>query len=289
MTSFKAHLSLLQTSLVEKLTAESKRDSKQVDAVAARVRDLERVETATRDLLLKLEDRNSDLKKGDEFKARVEIERVKALEAEAGQICAVRERDEVEVKLKGLESEFEQFRKNNELASIIAGAAATERRAESLEASKRHYKAQWIRTLRDLANTKKLLQQEIEDRLRNSQKELDTVKMQLLAKDELGSVENERKMIDTMRRTSGVKEEKSVTFPENPCVNQKENSNTVAGGKESNGILRETKRQSLDRRIQAKVERLVKERDSLVDSGLYSGDDRLFRELDVRVGNLSKR
>ncbi|KAJ3400727.1 hypothetical protein HDU80_006660, partial [Chytriomyces hyalinus] len=322
MTSFKAHLSQLQTSLVEKLTAEfSKRDSKRVDAVAARVRDLERIETATRDLLLKLEDRDSVLKSGeedlarrkeeveryfrrkddetkdtarrlgDEFKARVEMERVKALEAEAGRIRAVRERDDVEVKLKRLESEFEQFRKNvmegkvsgmgvtpaemgeatvaaikNELASVVAGAAATERRAESLEASKRHYKAQWIRTLRDLAKTKKLLQQEIEDRLRKSQKELDTVKMRLLAKEELGSVENERKMIDAMRReiahlksTSGVKEEKSVTFPENPRVNQKENTNTVAGGKESSGILRETKRQNLDPRIQAEVERLVKE------------------------------
>ncbi|KAJ3244477.1 hypothetical protein HDU78_010948 [Chytriomyces hyalinus] len=352
MASFKTHLSQLQTSLVEKLTAEfSKRDSKRVDAVAARVRDLERVETATRDLLLKLEDRDSVLKKGeedlarrkeeveryfrrkddetkdtarrlgDEFKARVEMERVKALEAEAGRIRAVRERDDVEVKLKRLESEVEQFRKNvmegkvggmgvtpaemgeatvaaikNELASVVAGAAATERRAESLEVSKRHYKVQWIRTLRDLAKTKKLLQQEIEDRLRKSQKELDTVKMRLLAKEELGSVENERKMIDTMRReiahlksTSGVKEEKSVTFPENPRVNQKENTNTVAGGKESNGILRETKRQNLDPRIQAEVDRLVKERDSLVDSGLYSRDDRLIRELDVRVGNLLKR
>ncbi|KAI8822828.1 Cep120 protein-domain-containing protein, partial [Chytriomyces cf. hyalinus JEL632] len=328
MASFKTHLSQLQTSLVEKLTAEfSKRDSKRVDAIAARVRDLERVETATRDLLFKLEGRDSVLKKGeedlarrkeeveryfrrkddetkdtarrlgDEFKARVEMERVKALEAEAGRIRVVRERDDLEVKLRRLETEFEQFRKNmgeatvaaikNELASVVAGAAARERRAESLEASKRHYKAQWIRTLRDLAKTKKLLQQEIEDRLRKSQNELDTVKMRLLAKEELGSVENERKMIDTMRREiahlksmSGAKEEKS-----------KENTSSVAGGKEnseSGGILRETKRQNLDPRIQAEVERLVKERDSLVDSGLYSRHDRLIRELDVRVGNLLK-
>ncbi|KAJ3234138.1 hypothetical protein HDU81_001699 [Chytriomyces hyalinus] len=356
MASFKTHLAQLQSSLVEKLTAEfSKRDAKRVEAVSTRVKDLERVETATRDLLVKLEERDSILKKGkddlarrkeeveryfrrkddetkdtarrlgDEFKARVEMERVKALEAEAGRIRAVRERDEVEDKLKRLETEFETFRENvmqgkvggmgvtpaemgeatvaaikNELASVVAGAAATERRAESLEASKRHYKAQWIRTLRDLARTKKLLQQEIEDRLRKSQKELDTVKRRLLAKEELGSVENERKMIDTMRReiahlksASGVKEEKSVTFPENPVhVDQKQNTNFVAGGKgknESGGILRETKRQNLDPRIQAEVERLVRERDSLVDSGLYSRDDRLIRELDIRVGNLLKR
>ncbi|KAI8610968.1 Cep120 protein-domain-containing protein [Chytriomyces sp. MP71] len=363
MAQFRQHLATLQQALVGKLTAEfARRDARRVASVRKRVEALEALEGSTRDVLTQLEAREAGVRAAEtaalarreegervvrrreaevedsarrlaeEFRARVEVERVKALEAEAARIRAMREREETEGKLKRLEADFEAFRRNvmegkvsgmgvtpgevgeaavaaikAELTNVVVGSAAVERRAEQLEASKKHYKAQWIRALRDLAKTKKALQAEIEDRLKRSQKELDTVKMRMMAKDEMGSMENERRVIDAMKREIlGLKAASSATSSgvgnsrkpqvegnENSAASRigeqrKEDASGSVGGSGSAGdtALKVSHRQNLDPRVLAEVERLVKERDSLLNTGIYARDDRLIRELDTRISSL---
>ncbi|KAI9330751.1 Cep120 protein-domain-containing protein [Obelidium mucronatum] len=337
MTKFKQHLATLESHLVSKLTNEFQtRDADRIRAVSARVSELDALESKSREVLTALETRENavrmgeeslvrrreeverhyqrkeeeigDLSRrlGEEFRARVEMERVKTLEAEAGRVRALKERDESEVKWKRLEADFENFRKKvmegkvgglgispaevgeaavaaikRELSNVVAASAATERRAEMLEASKKHYKAQWVRALRDLAKTKKALQNEIQDRLQRSQKDLDAVKLRMLAKEEMGSMENERRVVD------GIKLEiaalKAANRPQSQDAVQ-----TSPKPRTETGMLNPSQRHNLDPRITAEVERLVKERDSLVDTGIYSREDRLIRELDTRIGNLLK-
>ncbi|KAJ3136962.1 hypothetical protein HK100_001241 [Physocladia obscura] len=340
MQKFKAHLTTLEKNLVAKLTSEfQKRDATRVQAVAQRVQQLEGVERATRTLLADLETREYTVRKaeddaqarrneierhfarrdgeiedtarrlGEEFRTRVEIERVKALEAEAARLRAVRERDEVDAKLKSVEADFDAFRKsviagkNNsatgdvsaaaavaavktELVNVMTTCAATERRAEALDSAKKHYKIQWIRALRELAKTKKALQTEIEDRFRKSQRELDSVKLRLHAKEEIGQLATERKLLDEMKREiAGLKSNASGHAVENTVQDS-----SIHGEKEKSEIpvLKNNQKENMNPRVVAEVERLVKERDSLVDTGIYTREDRLIRELDSRIGRLLK-
>ncbi|KAJ3295057.1 hypothetical protein HDU79_009893 [Rhizoclosmatium sp. JEL0117] len=344
MHKFKQHLHSLEQNLLNRLTTEFQtRDAERTRLVQQRVTSLEVLESTAREVLQGLEKREAGVSKAEEdlrrrreeveryfarkeeevgdvsrrlseeFRARVELERVKTLEAEAGRVRAVRERDEWEGKFRKLEGEFEVFRGRvmegkvggfgvtpvevgeaavsaikRELGNVMAANAATERRAEALEASKRHYKAQWVRALRDLAKVKKQLQGEIEDRLRRSQKELDSVKLRLLAKEEMGSMENERKVVEGMKREIASLKAGAGAIREERVdkVMSMEARFAAEGGSSATAPLQESQKQNLDPRILAEVDRLVKERDSLVNTGIYNREDRLIRELDTRIGNL---
>ncbi|KAJ3073442.1 hypothetical protein HDU98_001492 [Podochytrium sp. JEL0797] len=341
LVKFKQHLSQLEQNLVQKLTREFQdRDAARSETVRVRVAELETLETGVREILGQLESREVAVRRGEEevgrrrdeveryvvrkeqevedlsrrlgeeFRTRVELERGKGIEAEAGRVRAVKERDEIERKLKKVEEEYESYRKSvismgaklngpgggeeavasvrRELREVVALNKATERRAEQLEASKRHYKSHWIRTLRDLASTKKALQLEVEDRLRRGQREMESAKVRWRAQDERGAMENERSVVDGMRREIE-RLKKGVEQQQNES--DKAETRRVGGERgektgEAAGMLKPSQAANLDPRVVAEIERLVNERDSLVNTGVYSREDGLIRELDMRIGNL---
>ncbi|KAJ3204605.1 hypothetical protein HDU82_005720 [Entophlyctis luteolus] len=339
MQKFKQHLAKLEAQLVERLTAEfQKRERARVDAVNKRVSELETLEHAARDVLAKLEEREDAVRRGEidlaarreaveiehqrqtdaaadtarrlgeEFRTRVELERAKTIEAEAARLRALQERDDVDRRLKRVETDFEAFRSNvaagrvaglgftpaevgeaavnaikAELANVVAKAAAVERRAEAMESGKKHYKVLWMRTLRDLAKTKKALQNEVEERLRSSKRELDSVKLRLLAKDEIGALESERKVIGAIRsELAGLKENASVQHSADNAKDENLKQTDIKTNKSCQPLQPTFKQQNgpnLDPRILAEVERLARERDCLVDTGMYTREDRLYVQL----------
>ncbi|KAJ3108079.1 hypothetical protein HDU97_002314 [Phlyctochytrium planicorne] len=271
----------------------------------------------------------------EEFNARSKLELQKLVEADASRVRATKEREEAEEKLRRLERELEDARKalvdaqafrqsstkdetaltiaavKSELAKVVAEAAATERKAEALDASRKQYKAQWIRALRELAKVKKNWQQEIQDRLTHEQRQMDVMKLKMLARDEMDQLYQTRRDLDGLKVELGSISQAGGSPRRGLGLNrdqgQKTNhlwSKTGQGGEpldignfeigadESSKLLRKklsTAKENMDPNVYAEVERLATERDSLINSGVYQREDKLIRELDLRIQRLLTR
>ncbi|KAJ3413381.1 hypothetical protein HDV05_008092 [Chytridiales sp. JEL 0842] len=326
---FRAHLRTLESNLLNSLTSEfATRDAARSELVTTKLKDLENLETQTKSLAIDLEDRERKLKRaeedlerrkqdlerefqkreeearnnarilGEEFKARMEVERIKVSESESGKMKACLERDELERRLKSLENEYMEFKKKamdgkvlgvsaegvseaavaairKELAHVASAASAAEKRCRDLEAAKKHYKSQWIKTLRELAKLKNHWQMEVKENLAKSNRELDSMKLKLLAKEEIEVIAGERKVFNEMRRViEDLKGGNNEEYKPKSYSNWKDTRD---------GDAKKKKKENLDPRLRVEIERLAGERDSLVKSGMYTREDKLIRELDARI------
>jgi centrosomal protein CEP120 len=344
---FRAHLRTLESNLLNSLTAEfATRDAARAELLNGKLKELEELESRTKALAIDLEERERKMKRseeelqrrkedfereaekkfeesrnsarilGEEFKARVEVERIKVTESETAKLKAIQERDELDRRLKALENEYVEFKKKaldgrvvgvsaegvgeaavsavrKELAHVAQLAASTEKRCKELEAAKKHYKSQWIRALRELARLKNNWQMEVKENLAKSNKELDTMKLKLLAKEEIELLTGERKALGEMRRV--IEElkskedrrhyQKKSTFGADHNETDDGSDDKPAKDHNHRSTLKSS-RENMDPRLRAEVERLANERDSLIKSGMYSREDKLIRELDARIHNL---
>ncbi|KAJ3191817.1 hypothetical protein HDU67_005701, partial [Dinochytrium kinnereticum] len=234
-----------------------------------------------------------------------------------GRVKAAREREEVEAKLRKLEKEVDELRKRpatvtavapsvkpattkqeqveastaaiaavrSELAKVVADAASAERRAEMLDASRRRYKAQWVRALSELAKAKKGWQMEIQERVAKEQRLVDALRVRVLAGEEMERVRGGLREVEGMRReVQDGKREKGRRPGKSPGGSDGEEEGSE--GEDAGVRLLRKKmvrvRENMDPKVYAEVERLAGERDSLVQSGVYGREDRLIRELDAR-------
>ncbi|KAI9346396.1 Cep120 protein-domain-containing protein [Zopfochytrium polystomum] len=366
MQKFRDHLRKVEGDLLARLTREHEaRDAARRAELAGKAAQLEELEKAARALAARLETREKAVERadeavqrrreeverdaarkdaetqdvarrlGEEFRARIEIERNKAAEADAARLRAVRERDEKEERLRRCEREMEEYRHavalgkyagfgggggsgggggggggsshdaaaieavRAELKKVVEQAAQAEKRAATLDRAKKHYKAQWINALRDLARAKKGWQDELEQRLRTSNKELDAMRVRMMAKEEMLAMDSERSLLKDLRATlenikagagggggGGVGDGAGGEARRADAAGPTAKSSGGGGGGVGAPGGGSSGRENVDPKILQEVERLARERDSLLSSRGYTREDRLIRELDARIGAL---
>ncbi|KAJ3097981.1 hypothetical protein HDU96_000188 [Phlyctochytrium bullatum] len=290
----------------------------------------------------------------EEFRMRLELLDQKASQADQAKVRMVKERDELEAKLARSEKEIEQLRTQlgtktaaeskerqakvtaqdstvaaqalealkAELSKANGELAASRKRVEELEASRAKYKAQWVRVIQELARVKKQWQRDIQDRLNSEQQQLDALRLKLMTREEIDSIQASRANLQSMkqdiealrmrgtlssspaldepygafaaryrrRRRREKRAGKSVGWSsgasdsDDPDPKVERSKSKDPPPSQSSKV--EAARENIDPKVLDEVERLARERDSLVQSGIYSREDALIREMDRRIQRL---
>ena len=218
----------------------------------------------------------------EEFKHKIEIEKRKTADVESQRVRISKEREEWESRFRDLDQSFADYKRGlgvtseaqlrAELNITIQSRAELESRVNNLVQSKKHYKSEWIKAVANLSRLKKEYQVEQELAQTKERREIQRLKAQFLAKEELEVLDSDRQAIQSLRRDLDVLRYTSGD-------NQKSPSNKL-------DLDNKSKKENLDPSRVKEIDRLSKERDSLLKSGVYSNDDRLIRELNLRISNL---
>ncbi|KAJ3163420.1 hypothetical protein HK101_000603 [Irineochytrium annulatum] len=263
----------------------------------------------------------------EEFRARVEVERARAVESEEARQRAAREREEMETRLRAVEREYDEFRRavmegkvvgpgaaaketqaiqgvRDELARVVSKATEAERKAEKLLASKNKYKQLWCKALKQLSTAKRGWEAELQVRDEKERRQVEAIRLRMLAREEMETVKGEREGVRRLRREAErlmmgnsrsmkgkrvmdgdddvTADEEGITDEDDRKLSGESSPNKVKLPKKNS----KAKKENVPPRVLAEVERLAQEKDSLLQSGVYSREDKLIRELDARIQNL---
>ncbi|KAJ3052425.1 hypothetical protein HK097_006298 [Rhizophlyctis rosea] len=236
----------------------------------------------------------------DEFRHRMEIERGKAADAEAHRDRALKERDDAEAKRKVLERELVELRQSlssgteatlkAELNTVTAVKIQLERKVTALERAKKHYKSEWVQALRALAKAKKGWQADLEERLAREREEVERMKVQVKEKDELDGVQGEMNTLDRLRRELDLLR-KTGEGEYGGAKLESALDGAVASEDWLGALVAKLKSgteptERFDPQVLNEVERLTRERENLLDTGVYTREDSLVRALDKRIREL---
>ncbi|TPX54987.1 hypothetical protein SeMB42_g00013 [Synchytrium endobioticum] len=226
--------------------------------------------------------RDTSRRLADELKHRLEVEKDRAAHSEAGRERAIKERDEFERRYKELEASEHALRAalatgpdaqlKGELASAVASGTNLQRQVDTLTRAKKHYKANWMRALNELAKERSRRQLELENQAQKAAREADDERARerdaLLLERDRREIDAVRKEVETLRASMG------------PVHYHGNNHNT--GGNDT-FVINKRDYEALDSRRLEEVDRLASERDQLLASGVYTREDRLVRELERRI------
>ncbi|KAI9106039.1 Cep120 protein-domain-containing protein [Phlyctochytrium arcticum] len=230
----------------------------------------------------------------DEYKHRMQVEKGKVAEAERQRDFAIRERDNASTQITKLQNQIVDLRTqaiSTPEAHLKERILELERTITSLEGkvaaekrSKKYYKQQWVKTLKDLAATRKAMQTDIEERLERDREALDERR-----KGDDRAATATPQVLESIRKDVEELKLKSSMLSHHPGGDAPAVAPTAAAFSASlSGATRDATsgREKLDPSVLFEVERLARERDTLISSGLYTREDRLVRELDRRIKEL---
>jgi centrosomal protein CEP120 len=153
-----------------------------------------------------------------------------------------------------------------------------ERKVDSLTKSKLHYKQQWGRALRELSILKQKEQADARARLKKQQKELEHMRLRYLAHEEKEVMQSEKQELhDIKLELEKLKNERQPAQEDNKAVERKLHS------EQSEGIDTDQQRALEETELDNKVARMIEERDTLMQTGVYSTNDRIITELDRQI------
>ncbi|RKO92602.1 Cep120 protein-domain-containing protein [Blyttiomyces helicus] len=221
----------------------------------------------------------------DEYTHRVEVERARAAEAEAATRRIAADRDAADARRRTAEEALARSARaptptpdvaalQKDLTAALAEAARLDRRCSSLTESKRHYKTEWVRALRDLARARRGAQAEKEAHVEQQRRDLAELRAakdhQLPSPpdDERRAIAGLAKELEAMKLRAAAADIPSRDVAPTPVVPPPVSAPAI------------------DPHVLNEVERLAKEKDSLLASGVYTREDRLVRELDKRIREL---
>ncbi|KAJ1551461.1 hypothetical protein HK096_010687 [Nowakowskiella sp. JEL0078] len=231
----------------------------------------------------------------DEYKHRMELERLRANEIDTARLRVIRERDDLDARFRALEEEFATWRRKEltstpeallrvEINEAKYENATLHKRIEALGLSNKDLKLKLKASLRSLKKLQHIMGAETQEKIEKDRRELEELKIRFSAKRELEAINEERVELNTVIR-------------ELECLRTKKASNeAVEKGVEDNAWTSFSRRgdrdkdDNIDLTVSAEINRLVNERDSLLQTGVYSREDGLIRELNSRIKDLiSKR
>ncbi|XP_068693226.1 centrosomal protein of 120 kDa-like isoform X1 [Montipora foliosa] len=233
---------------------------------------------------------------------QVEMERMKVKDLEQQKQRLVEQVYEAEKRYQAKENEFMAYKEQqltkpevrleSEINLLKMEKADLERKLETSNKSKIHYKQQWGRALRELARIKQQEQTAARARLKKQEQELEHMRLRYLAAEEKEVVKSEKEELQEIKlELSRLKqqEEAKVRLAQRTVDTQVINSDGNAPSSQRGNIrhpgptglmsVREEDEEDIDNRIA----KLIEERDTLLHTGVYTTNDRIIVELDKQI------
>eukprot|EP00842_Homolaphlyctis_polyrhiza_P004762 jgi/Hompol1/5287/HPOL_002648-RA len=279
--------------------------------------DLERrAEEMDREMKRKLDEaRDATRRLQDEFRHRVEMEKQRSADSESARLKAIRERDEMEAKYKRLDAEMLELKRSIsaapdatvrvDLANALRTNTELTKLVETLKKSKNHYKTQLRRTFAELVKQRQAFEDLEKLCLEKDRKAVEQMRFELAAKEQLGFVKDEKRSLETVRKDLDALGHAMMASSGNQQQPLQSISGPTGGGKVPFGdqVLpsKDPMRSSLasfvtqqyqqqtelrDPNVALQIDRLLREKESLLSTGCYVPDDQLIREFDNRIAGL---
>ncbi|NXA39784.1 CE120 protein, partial [Eudromia elegans] len=213
---------------------------------------------------------------------QVELERSKIKQLEEDKLRLQQQLYEAENKYKILEKEFQQYKEQqnckpeirlqSEINLLTLEKVELERKLESATKSKLHYKQQWARALKELARLKQREQENAMARLKKQQQELEHMRLRYLAAEEKELGKTDRQELEDIKNEL------------NRLKQQEEERKQLQDGRESSaGRADSLHSRKLNENMDEYLSRLIKERDTLLRTGVYNHEDHIVSELDRQI------
>ncbi|KAH6596952.1 hypothetical protein BASA50_003774 [Batrachochytrium salamandrivorans] len=267
--------------------------------LAQRTQDLERDTARELDAA-----RDATRRLQDEFRHRVEIEKSRCVEAESMRAKACRERDQIEAKCKAAEDELamlkhkasrsEEATVRAELTASVCSKEALEKLLQATRKSKAHYKAELKRVYGLLAKEREKSNRQAELQRAKERKDLEDLRIQTIAKEQLGLVHAERETLEGARRDLDALGR--AVYASQTTVGGGRHLGDAGASYLGESIIREgpnasppkTSLMPMQPEATQHIDRMKKEKESLLSTGFYRVDDELIRELDERISTLMR-
>ncbi|NXA54916.1 CE120 protein, partial [Nothocercus julius] len=213
---------------------------------------------------------------------QVELERSKIKQLEEDRLRLQQQLYEGENKYKILEKEFQQYKEQqsckpeirlqSEINLLSLEKVELERKLESATKSKLHYKQQWARALKELARLKQREQENAMARLKKQQQELEHMRLRYLAAEEKELGKTDRQELEDIKNEL------------NRLKQKEEERKQLQDGRESSaGRADSPHSRKLNENMDDYLSRLIKERDTLLRTGVYNHEDHIVSELDRQI------
>lgn len=211
----------------------------------------------------------------EDFEHQVQMEKAKAKEQDEYILRLKTQIAEEETKRKEAEHEFAKYKEQqnskpevrlqSEINLLTLEKVELERKLDAVTKSKIHYKQQWGKALRELANMKQKEQIVAKAQLKKQQQELEHMRLRYLAAEEKEVVNSERRELEEIKNE----------------LNHLREHSQQDSVKSFQPLCPDT--ETLDATEEDHISRLIEERDSLLRTGVYTTEDRIIAELDRQI------
>jgi len=232
-----------------------------------------------------IEMREASRRVKEEYEHQLHLEQLKTSDLEERNKKTLKLFNDIELKLQDRENEIYSLKENmlsrpevklqSEMNLLLLEKNEVDRKLEASTKSKIHYKQQWGRALRELARIKLNEQEAAKVRLKKQQHELDHMKLRYLAMEEKQVMKTDKEELNDVKDEISRKLDEIITFKETNQPNEN-NSKPIEQKEESQ---QQTQNKS-------QIAKLIEERDTLLQTGVYSLDDRVIEEIDKEIQSL---
>ncbi|XP_057309454.1 centrosomal protein of 120 kDa-like [Hydractinia symbiolongicarpus] len=217
----------------------------------------------------------------EEYQHQLHLERLKYTDLEERFRKGEQQLKLLEEKVKGRENEIYSLKESllnrpevklqSDMNLMLVEKVELERKIESITKSKIHYKQQWGRALRELARMKVNEQEAAQTRLKKQQQELEHMKLRYLAAEEREVMKNEKEELDDVKEEINQRLQQlqaAMTTAQHQTQNPREIENTE-------NLFSKNR-----------ISKLIEERDTLLQTGVYTINDRVIEEIEKEIQNL---
>lgn len=229
---------------------------------------------------------------------QVEMERMKVKDLEQQKQRLVEQVYEAEKRFQTKENEFMAYKEQqltkpevkleSEINLLKMEKAELERKLETANKSKIHYKQQWGRALRELARLKQQEQTAARARLKKQEQELEHMRLRYLAAEEKEVVKSEKEALEEIKvELSRLKQQEEAKARLNPEPAESQVKTSAANSSQRRSVKHPAGLSSVheddEEDVDIRIAKLIEERDTLLHTGVYTTDDRIIVELDRQI------
>lgn len=228
----------------------------------------------------------------DDCQHQVEMERAKVRDAEEQKQKIVQQLREAEKRFHDKENELLTYKEQQmtkpemkleaELSLLRVEKVELERKLESSNKSKIHYKQQWGKALRELGKVKQNEQTAARARLKQQEKELEQMRIRFIAAEEKEIANTEKQELEKIKTELNRLKDQERTKQQEAIVQQQRLSSQQDTER---AVLAAREREEMQRKeeLDGRIAKLIEERDTLLQTGVYTTDDRIISELDRQI------
>jgi centrosomal protein CEP120 len=248
--------------------------------------------------------RDASRRMEQDFEYQVELLERKAQARDEELSAARRDRARAEERAEQLQTEVDALRRaqaagpNAQLQArcveLSAKVSELERHLAHTRKAKAQYKQEWTKALQTLSRQREKEQLSAKEHLRREQRELEHMRLQYLAQEERQLASNERSQLEALKRqvtqlksVVSQQERQGIQAPRTwGYTSQAPPDMSEAGQGQAPQDATRGAGGQLQPSQQQELARLMQERQSLLNAGIYSPDDAVIRQLDARISTL---